>query len=452
MTRFKYFLLSLIVFALPALGQSNQITDLTQATVGEKYQASLDIHVERPFRLKVTSNSLPQGLSLKDDGTFDGAPVSAAVGTQIFGITITDANGRAEERIFRVKIAQPAPVPVTPVEDVCGESHIKNNLSLNDRCFNDLKENFQIIGGVEQSGVASLPNQTNAFLSAFTRGGVDWPFKLWGRVRLLGQPTASTGGVISAFQDPNGQIKNLDTQKVGQAVDFVVGTDYQIKRLTSASGRYSMHLITGIGATSPLSSEDVVNKFKVPLKASPQCTDVVSKFSARNGYPVGLILPNSDPASTNCLANGITVLAFNRQERSSFLRKYGAGIRIIDRFRHADASGVPDKLCCERGMVDFVVGQDEAITGGVPKGLVFRIDGVHPLPIKNQSYLYLFGTASIRVSRNNDSRAIILDADTSGSTPSAANVALLPLKQPNKDFYRFGVGLDISKLFSKMFP
>lgn len=316
--------------------------------------------------------------------------------------------------------------------------------------YDDKNATFQIVGGVEQSGLASSANTTNAFMSVFTSAGPNNHFQMWGRIRLLGEAQASTGGVISAFQDPTGQIKNLDTQKVGQAVDFVFGPDIPLFRGNPNSHQYSIHLIAGVGATTPLSSEDVVSKFAVPAKGSPQCADVVARFTPQNGYPANLIL--SDPTGTNCLANGITVLAFNRQERTSFLRKYGFGVRTISKFSYStqDTNGKKSQ-CCEMGIVDFVIGQDEAITGGRLRGWVFRVDGVHPLPIKDKNFLYLFGTASIRLNRNQDLRTIILDADTSSATPSAANVALLPLKQPNKDFYRFGVGLDIKKVFTSLF-
>jgi hypothetical protein len=349
----------------------------------------------------------------------------------------TGANTNRPSTSHEIKsdAVSPAPpaLPAKPVGSV--EDYDEGNLM------------FQIIGGVEQAGIASNANTTNAFLSAYTSAGPSDRFKLWGRIRLLGQAQASTGGVVSAFQDPTGQIKNLDTQKVGQAVDFVLGPDVPLYAFSkpNSNSQFSIHFVAGVGATTPLSSEEVASKFTVPAKGSPQCGDVLANFTAKNGYPANLILP--DPTGTNCLANGITVLAFNRQERTSFLRKYGFGIRTVNKFKFGDQKD----QCCEMGTVDFLVGQDEAITGGRLHGWVFRVDGVHPLPIKGKNILYLFGTASIRMSRNQDLRTIVLDADTSNATPSAANVALLPLKQPNKDFYRFGVGLDMKKLFTNLF-
>jgi len=453
MSHLRKVFLSFLVIALPALAQNLPIVELPPARVGVHYNAPLKIHVAIPFQLTKSAGSLPEGLELTSAGTIQGVPKSPD--DQLFVLTVTDADGNSTQHEFRMRVekesqsSQSQSSQSQPDAQKCAAEK-----DLAKRCFNDEDEKiskFQIVGGVEQSGVASLPSQTNAFLSAFTRAGVDTTFKLWARIRLLGAPTASTGGVISAFQDPTGQIKNLDTQKVGQAVDFVLGPDYQIPKLTSPSGKYSVHLIGGFGATTPLSAEDVVSRFKVPSKSSPMCADVVSRFTPQNGYPANLVLPNPDPTSTNCLANGITVLAFNRQERTRFLRKYGVGFRTIDRFKSksTDEKGTSTEVCCERGIVDFIFGQDEAITGGKLHGWVFRVDGVHPLPIAG-NILYLFGTASLRITHNQDLRTLILDADNSGATPSASNVALLPLKQPDKDFYRFGVGLDFVKMIKNM--
>jgi hypothetical protein len=99
-------------------------------------------------------------------------------------------------------------------------------------------------------------------------------------------------------------------------------------------------------------------------------------------------------------------------------------------------------------MVDLTVGQDEAITGGRLRHFVLRIDGIHPLWYN--SWLYLFGTAAIRLQRNDFRETLILDADSSGAKPSDPNVALLPLKQPNKDFYRIGVGINFTQLLESL--
>src|SRR5205823_9446050 len=116
-------------------------------------------------------------------------------------------------------------------------------------------------------------------------------------------------------------------------VDFVVGTE--IPMWGRENARYSGAFVLGVGGTSPLGSNNVVNKFQVPPAGSQQCNLIIQRFSAKNGYPAGLIQPNTDTTTpTNCLAHGYTVLAFSNEDRSSFLRKYSVGIRTI--FRYAN--------------------------------------------------------------------------------------------------------------------
>lgn len=445
MTHLRKLFVFIVLSGLPLLAQNLQIISLPPATVGMAYKVPLKIQVTIPFQLAKSVGSIPEGLQLIPIGTIEGTPKRP--GEQVFVLTITDGDGNSQSHAFRIDVADPVETS-TPTNPEQATARLVKKKPSNTPSANE-DDRFQLIGGVEQGGVSSVPSQTNAFLSAFLHTGGNGSLRTWGRIRLLGSPTASTGGVISTFQNPTGQIKNFDTQKVGQAVDFVFGPEV---RLTPSDGRrYALFLVGGIGATTPLSSQDVASRFKVPLKSSSACADVISRFSAQNGYPTNLILPNTDPANTNCLANGITVLDFNRQERTSFLRKYGVGIRLTDTWGNLSGSG--DKSAtsslASKGTVDFGIGQDESITGGKLHGWVFRVDGVHTLPVAG-NLLYLFGTAAIRITRNHDLRTLILDPDTSGAAPSAANVALLPLKQPDKDFYRFGVGLDFIKLIKAM--
>lgn len=330
------------------------------------------------------------------------------------------------------------------------------NLPDKNECWDDTNaEKFQLLTGVEQAGASSLPNQTNFFLSAYTHLDLakGW-IRTWGRIRLLGAPTGSTGDVVASFQDPSGALKNLPNSKVGQSVDFVAGLEVPFwgrnQRNNDGNQRTTASVVIGWGATTPLSSQDVINKFTVPPAASQQCALLVSQFSTANGYPAGLITRNPDSTSPQCLANGITVIAFNPEQRDSFLRKYGAGIRTTFRYPEAQQD---DKTwtCCEYGIVDFTIGQDESITAGLLRHFVFRMDGVYPLKIGNSvGWLYLFGTAAIRLDRNKLANTLILQADTTNALPSDANVALLPIKQPDKDFYRFGVGINIMKLFTSL--
>jgi hypothetical protein len=154
-------------------------------------------------------------------------------------------------------------------------------------CWNDGAETFQILAGIEQAGASSLPNQTDFFLSGFTRIGQK-QIQPWGRFRLLGAPTGSTGDVVASFQDPSGALKSLPNSKVGQSADFFIGIEVplwgrnrHVDETGKANSRYAISFLLGGGATTPLSSQDVVDKFEVPAATSQQCNLLVSQFSSR---------------------------------------------------------------------------------------------------------------------------------------------------------------------------
>jgi hypothetical protein len=81
---------------------------------------------------------------------------------------------------------------------------------------------------------------------------------------------------------------------------------------------------------------------------------------------------------------------------------------------------------------------------------VFKTDGVLPIPTGKSHYLYLFGAAYIRLAKNQDLSPLILKSATGVTLPSADTI-VLPLQQPDRDFYRLGVGLNLSEIFCKMF-
>ncbi|HEY0796200.1 MAG TPA: putative Ig domain-containing protein [Acidisarcina sp.] len=333
------------------------------------------------------------------------------------------------------------------------------------QAYNDCDESFSLVGGLEQSDLSAQDNQTGAFIRAFTRTA-----HVWGSIRLLGAPVVSdTQNVVSAAADPTGVLTSKSFATVGNAVDYLVGGEFGTIKTSRDGGRYSISFIAGIGATTPLTSQKLVLAYTVPPVNTVECAQLQSRFTPKNGYPVA---PASFPGTPYCLYNTIgvtsptmsnpgtqvTTLGFTNQDRSSFLIKYGGGFRTVDRFHTGKSSICGDKsdvdpefAPCERGIVDFVVGQDEAITGGLLRRFVLKIDGVHPLPIAGSSYLYLFGSAAIRLAPNQNSSPLILQSATltQVSVPSAS-VFVLPLKQPNRDFYRFGVGLNLNAIFKKL--
>ena len=141
-------------------------------------------------------------------------------------------------------------------------------------------------------------------------------------------------------------------------------------------------------------------------------------------------------------------MAFSNQDRSGFLLKYGGGFRTTNTLN----GGCSGKTNCtpSNGVLDLTFGQDEAATRGMLRHVVFKLDGMIPIPTGNASFVYLFGSAYIRIAKNQDYSPLILQT-ASGVTIPSSTVIVLPLQQPDRDFYRLGVGLNLNQVFCKMF-
>lgn len=296
-----------------------------------------------------------------------------------------------------------------------------------------------MIGGVEQAGYSSLSQSTNAFLNAFVAGPQDRPVIGWGRIRLLSAPQPSTQGIVSVFTDPTGQLTTQDYTKVGQALDFVAGPQVRVPFTKYWS------LIADGGVTTPLNSQTVALTYVVPAPGTTECSTLVSRFSVKNGYHPGLT--QAPAGSSTCLAGGYTNVAFSNQDRSSFLVKYGGGFRTTNLI-NVDCSG--QSCTPSNGVLDITIGQDASVTRGLLRHAIFKLDGFVPIPTGNTSFVYFFGSAYVRLAKNQDYSPLILQTATGVTVPSST-VIVLPLLQPDRDFYRLGVGLSINQIFCKMF-
>lgn len=316
--------------------------------------------------------------------------------------------------------------------------------------YSGVSSNF--IGGVEQSGYSSQINNTNAFLSGFYRSPFLGPAQVssvWGRVRLLSGPLPSSDNVVAAITNPSGTITTSTFSSVGQVVDYVLGPEIRLHQWDRADGNTDrVSFIVGFGATTPVSSNQLQLNFQAPTVNSQQCYQLVAQYPtifSRGSGPGGsctltTIVPGQASGQT------VSTISFDSEDRTNFLMKYGGGIRLAHVY---PAKGQQPAYA---GTFDMTIGQDQAITGGSYRGLVFRVDGVYPLALGGSSFLYLFGSASMKSSRNENSASIILSPATTPALPLPATAVVLPQSQPNRDFYRFGVGLNLTAIFCKLSP
>jgi hypothetical protein len=370
--------------------------------------------------------------------------------------------------------------------------------------YSDCDLNLSLIAGVEQSAQSSLSSEITPFVRIFARAN---PFKhsgsskpadpskpakpsdskasnlyLWGTIRFLGAPTtSSTQGVVSVVSDPSGNLSTQTFSTIGTSLDVLVGGEYVLTQ----KAKYSVSLIAGGGGTTPLQANTLALAFQAPPFGTIECAQLVPSIPS-NRFTTQFqnynILPGSASNTTGstptCLVNGnnptttngtttygpINTLAFSNQDRSNFFGKYEFGFRLIDRYHAPGTSACGDTDTanhigpCERGIVDGTIGQDSGITGGQFRHLVFKMDAVYPLSVPSVQFLYLFGSIDFRLTSNTTLAPLILQSapltaltGTGTTAVPNAQTAVLSLVQPDRDFYRFGVGVNLNQLFTKLF-
>lgn len=281
------------------------------------------------------------------------------------------------------------------------------------------------IGGIEQSGFSSLTQNTGAFVQVYLEGPAHFNKRYfghispWGRVRLVSAPQPSTNGIGSTFTDPTGQIMKADFTKVGQSVDFAIGIQKFMIGESYTHGRAA--LIASFGATTPLSSQDIPLTFKPPAARTAECTELLRRFSPKEGYTPGLSLdPTDNPSCLSANNTKVTDIAFANQDRSNLLMKWGAGVRAIGT---GECTKSYAECAAGLGLLDVTVGQDSTMTKGQVRNFVFKIDGQLPIKTGDTSYLYLFGAAYMRLKQDREAAPLILESEkTPPIIPSAASL------------------------------
>lgn len=353
-----------------------------------------------------------------------------------------------------------------------GSSTNCDGVSYCDDDMKDLTGVFQAVGGYEQGWSSSQAGSSNAFIKVYGRhmfnadnSELEGVLGVWYSVRLLSAPQASdTYNVTSVFTNPSGQLKSQTFPSVGSAVDFDIGGQIHIQNINN--GQTSFFFIGGGGATTPAQANTLIEAFTVPAYGTVECSTLRMRFMSQFAND------NIGITGTDCLDNNnsakpvkVATLAFSNQDRSNFFGKYYAGFRILDRFPSkaqapaspactatSSSSGNTTANPCARGFVDFTLGQDSSITGGFLRHVIFKIDSIHPMPIKNLEYLYLFGSISVRLAKNVDYSPLILTSVSASSLTDLPNISsvVLPLRQPDRDFYRIGAGISINQIFTAL--
>ena len=383
-------------------------------------------------------------------------------------------------------------------EIVCnGERCPQNYLTAK---FPSSSQNSRIIVGFEQAGGSSAASETKPFVDLFfltpfwfdrekdCEKKVDFAkqkceaenarrrllprFGFWGDVRL-----AATPDQIAAVQVfPANLVNQVDRPKaidLVQSFDFLAGGEFRIKTGTGSflsliPGVHqisSLYFAAGGGAISPLTARrESVQIFNIPPVGDPRREDFLTRYGPIPDQPV------QDPPLP-----GKEFVAIVPIDRDRFLRQWYAGLRL--KTYYCETSSCSALRNSFPAVVDVMLGQNEAVTGGSrnrggtpdpnnPEKLigernsfVLRIDGFYPFPIKEANFIYFYGTALMKVFGGGVKITTPLFLDNPGTTVDLSDprvyippTNILKLQQPDRDYYKIGVGINLTELFNRNKP
>jgi hypothetical protein len=285
-------------------------------------------------------------------------------------------------------------------------------------------------------------------------------FGAWGQVRFSTTPEQISSfavfpsNFVNQVSDPT---KAVDLVK---SFDFLAGLEY---RAFNANGwiwtlipgvkqRTSVYFTFGGGAISPLTvKRESAQLFIVPVAPDPRRAEFIRRFG--------------DP-------QGLTYVGFVPLERDRFFRQYYAGIRLKTHYcEDPDCNTYKNRF---PSIVDFGIGQNEAVTGGRLKSevrdsanniiahrraWVARVDAFFPLPFREANFLYLYGTALMKIGGGGGVKIqtpLFLDTPTSTIQITDPGVYIPPPDlQPtrtDRDYYKIGIGVNLTDLFNRNKP
>jgi hypothetical protein len=474
-------------------------TILPQAQVGKPCEILLELKLKTtnggkgPFTWKLGSGDFPPGLQVAATGSIEGTPTVAKSNPYTFDLMIFDSSEpprpgvrhfsmvvqaepldiesvtatSAEPKILRTSTVEgtsnrsiseepkapgpslvPEPAVALPAVPVAAEPGKRqpnpgaaapspdSSQSTKVQATDENKEwEARAIVGYHQAGASSAKFSQNFFFDFFIMRSLSddhlWQkhnWNLWGDARIASSPQQITTGVGTFATNFATQASNLPVNQLAQGADFQTGLEYVLREWEPNVSYRMLGLVGYFGAMGVFQPPDAqMQIFNVPDKTSLQYPAFAAQFpTAANARYVGFVPPN----------------------RERFYRNYGFGVRITT-FDKGQPLAPP-------ATYTLSFGEDEAITGGIFRSVVGKIDVFYPLPLSGASgkykFLYLFGNANLRLSKATSIPTFALqNPNDNGTTvqPFDPNLAVITIPS-SRDTYRIGAGVDLINLIQSI--
>lgn len=305
----------------------------------------------------------------------------------------------------------------------------------------------------------------------------------WLNPRITSLPKAADFSSLSTVNESGSFFTNFSNQgnvsNIAQGFDVNGGVEYALLRprdgvpwwaeYVNTQARLGISLIAGGGVSTPFSvdntdvpsqvNQSICDAFKAPLGTTVSGpSGLVCTFATGSTNPV-VVAPNlafdpTNPSSPATVQDPFINLV--TAERSRFFRRYYGGVRLKTYFFSPDVRvGCDDRKQCDApydifpGIIDISAGQDEAVTAGRFKDVLLRVEGVYPLPF--YPGLHIFGSIYTVIKPNHTDFPLVpftINTPTNGTANDLNTFRFAP-PPLNRDYFRFGIGIDLIQVFKR---
>ena len=312
----------------------------------------------------------------------------------------------------------------------------------------------------------------------------------WLNPRITSLPKAADPSALSTIDEAGTFFTNFSNQghtaDIAQGFDVNGGVEMAVLKprdgipwwgeYVNTQARLGISLIAGAGVATPFSTTDadvtsqvnqsICDAFKPTTPATFQGIPVSDPGGLVCTIPSGATSPQvvagnpafdpTNPASPKTVNDSF--VSFFTPQRSRFFRRYYGGFRLKTYFFSPDVQGECDPKIRARcnapydifpGIIDVTAGQDEAVTKGKLTRVLFRVEGVYPLPFVPG--FHIFGSIYTSFKGNAPSQpfnTFTVNTPANGDA-NDANTFRFPLNPLDRDYFRVGVGVDLIQLLKR---
>lgn len=305
---------------------------------------------------------------------------------------------------------------------------------------------YRIIGGISVAAAASETPEAKFWGDAAVQfplsnfqdlGARTW---LWGDLRIASiaqpGPISNIASGASSYVTP----MNAAPNDIVQSFELHTGLDYRIRMFGKNQTPTTLSAIVAGGIITPISTSQWTPVF---YQLTSDVQTGLENGKGKYGDP-NTLQTKFKNACTDANGNAVSCyVAFPPADRTTLYHDWGAGLRMkwfwYD--KTANSYTFPSN-------VDLLFGQSEYVTGGHLSGVVLHFGGTTPIP----AYPWLFVTGSIdtRLEKTTPGDTFTLVQAPSGTTLTLtdSHVVAIPVQQPNRDRWQFGIGFDLPTIVS----